>query len=346
MDSAHDWLPETGLGPDPAVVREVLAIRPGGLAAVVHAVPALRHLRATYPAARITVAASAPARELLDACPYVDRVLDLRRPSAAMRERFDVAVSFASPHDASRLDIDDVDARFRAGWKLGGAVERGAIHPSWPMRLPDSTRMLRLAWLLGGSAPDESLGLWPTLVDRNGAAQLVAACERPLAILHVGAAHAARRWPSERWARVVELLDATGLDVAIVGSTRDLEATESVLAHTAAMPLVLTGRTTVGELVGLLERATLFVGTDSGPAALASALGTRSVVVGPSSLLELQSRPGLGDLVHAGPCATCGEIACQHPAQAAQAVPLEPVLARVGLAAATARDRWIAARIA
>jgi ADP-heptose:LPS heptosyltransferase len=346
MDSAHDWLPETGLGPDPAAVREVLAIRPGGLAAVVHAVPALRHLRATYPEARITVAAAAPARELLDACPYVDRVLDLMRPAEALHERFDVALSFAAPHESSKLEVDAVDARFRAWWKHGGAVERGAIHPSRHVRLPDSTRMLRLAWLLGGTAPDESLGLWPRLADRNGAALLVEACVRPIAIVHAGAAHAARRWPAERWARVIELLEATGLDVVLVGSRRDLDATQEVIAAASSAPLVLTGRTTVGELVGLLERAALFVGGESGPAALACALGTRSVVVGPASLLELQSRPGLADLVHAGPCTACGEIACQHPAQSAQAVPLEPVLARVELAAATARDRWLAARLA
>ncbi|MBC7460519.1 MAG: glycosyltransferase family 9 protein, partial [Thermoleophilia bacterium] len=312
MDPAHDWLPETGLGPDPATVREVLAIRSGGLAAVVHAVPALRHLRATYPEARITVAADVPARELLDACPYVDRVLDLEHPSVARTEQFDVAVSFADPSDVVGLGVEEVDARCRASWSTGGSVERSAIHPGWPHRLPDATRMLRLAWLLGGSEPDASLGLWPRLADRNGAASLLETCTRPVAIVHVGARHTDRRWPVDRWARVLELLEGGGLDPVLVGSSADAATSGAVIEAGSALPLDLTGQSAVGELVGLLERAVLFVGGDSGPAALAGALGTRSVVVGPGTLLELVARPGQTDLVHAGPCATCGEVACQH----------------------------------
>ncbi|MCW2950217.1 MAG: glycosyl transferase, family 9 [Thermoleophilia bacterium] len=341
MDPAHNWLPETGLGPDPAAVREVLVIRPGGLAAVVHAVPALRHLRATYPAARITVAADAPALELLSACPYVDRTVELARPSEALLESFDVAVSFAAPSAAEpTLCVDTVDAGFRASWSHGGAVERGAIHPDWPVRLPEATRMLRLAWLLGGSEPDATLGLWPTLADRNGAARVIEGCSRPIALVHVGAGRPSRRWPADRWARVLELLEGAGLDPVLVGGEGDVVAGQAVISAGSARPLDVTGETTVGQLVGLLERAALFVGGDSGPAALAGAVGTRCVVVGPGSTLELQARPGQTDLVHAGPCRVCGEMACQHESQPADAVALEPVLARVALAAATALDRW------
>lgn len=345
MDSAPDWLPETGLGPEPATVQEVVAVRPGGLAAAVHAVPAMRHLRATYPEARLTVAANAAARELLEACPYVDRVIDLAAPSEAQLESFDIAISFADPRMALQLDVADVQARFRASWSIGGAVERGAIHPDWPNRLPEATRMLRLAWLLGGAEPDATLGLWPRLADRNGAARLIESCSRPVAIVHVGAMRPDRRWPPERWARVLELLEAGGLHPVMVGTRDDVRDAHRAIASGSAKPLDLVGETSVGELVGLLERAALFVGGDSGPAALAGALMVRSVVVGPGSMLELQARPGQTDLVHAGVCATCGEVACQHEPRPAADVGLEPVLARVGLAAATALTRWRDTRI-
>lgn len=343
--SSHEWLPEAGLGPDPALVREVLAIRPGGLAAVVHAVPALRHLRATYPDARISVAAAAPARELLQACPYVDRILDLARPSEALIERFDIAVSFAAPEERS-LDVRDVNAGFRAAWRRHGEASRGGIQPDWPMRLSDRTRMLRLAWLLGGASSDAGLGLWPRLVDRNGAARLVADVQRPLALVHVGAGQRARRWPAERWSRVIDLVDAVGLAPVVVGTRRDTAATDTAVIEARSAPLVLVGQTGVGELAGLLERAALFVGGDSGPAALAGALGVRSVVVAPGSPLEHVARPGIVDLVGAGPCERCGELACGHPPPPAHSVPLEPVLAGVTLAAATAVARWRAQQIA
>jgi ADP-heptose:LPS heptosyltransferase len=348
QDPAAARSDEAGLGPDPVDVRSVLAIRPGGVADVVRAVPALRHLRATYPQARITVAAAAHAHALLEECPYVDRVIALERPSEALVERFDIALSWARPDGAGRaLDVDDVAARFRASWRRAGDDPRRAIHPAWPDRLDDAARMLRLAWLLGGASGDEStLGLWPSLADRNGAASLVADATRPLVLVHVGGGEAERRWPTARWARLVDLLDDAGLDPVLVGSDRDREVTAAVLADVRHAPISLVGRTTPGLLCGLLERAVLFVGGDSGPAAMATALGVRSVVVGPASAFEYESRPGHVDLVGAGPCAACGEHACQHPAPDASAVPLDRVLARVELAASTALRRWRSSRIA
>lgn len=344
-DAGHAHADASGLGPDPASVRSLLAIRQGGVADVVRAVPALRHLRGTYPSARISVAAPATARELLEACPWVDRVLDVARPSEALLERFDVAISWARP-GSTGLDVEAVDARFRASWRAAGEAERRAIHPAWPERLDDATRMLRLAWLLGGDVQDSgTVGLWPSLADRNGAARLVAEADRPIALLHVGSGRSERRWQPAGWAAVVDLLDDAGLEPVIVGTARDRLVTAEALADVRHAPLNLVDRTSVGELCGLLERAALFVGTDSGPAAMAGALGVRSVIVGPGSPFEHESRPGEVDLVDAGPCGDCGERACPH-ARAAAEVPLDRALGRVELAAVTALARWRRTHIA
>lgn len=345
-DASHAHVDESGLGPDPTTVRSVLAIRTGGVADVVRALPALRHLRSSYAGAVITVAAPATARELLQACPWVDRVVDAARPAEALVERFDVAVSWARPGQ-SGLDVDDVDAGFRASWRAAGAPERRSIHPAWPDRLDDSTRMLRLAWLLGGEVREGGrVGLWPSLADRNGAARLVAEAQRPIALLHVGSGRRERRWQPAGWAAVVDLLDDAGLEPVVIGTARDRRVTAEALEGVRHAPLNLVGRTAVGELCGLLERAALFVGTDSGPAAMAGALGVRSVIVGPESPYEHESRPGAVDLVDPGPCTTCGERACTHGPRPAGDVPLDQALARVELAAVTALERWRRSHIA
>lgn len=349
MDRPYDaHSHDSGLGPDPLAVRSLLAIRPGGVGDAVRAIPALRHLRETYPSALVSVAANAPGRELLEACPYVDRVVDLARPSEALVERYDIALSWADPTAAdATLDVDDVNARFRASWRPLGDGERRAIHPSWPERLDDTTRMLRLSWLLGGSLDaDASLGLWPSLADRNGAARLVASAQRPIALVHAGAGSAERRWPADRWALVIDLLESAGLDTVLIGTRADHVMTKQVLARSRQAPATVVGRTSIGELAGLLERATIFIGGDSGPAAMAGALGVRSVIIGPASAFEHVARQGLIDLVDAGPCAECGEHACPHPSPPARDVPLERVLARVELAAATSLQRWHRSRLA
>lgn len=332
-----------GLGPDPATVRRVLVIRPGGMGDVVRAVPALRHLRATYRDARIDVVAAAAARELLDACPYVDRTFDLAGRAWVSTEPIDIAISLADPHRSPRLAVDDVDAACRIGWSSGdegGGAPRERLRPRWPERLDDTARMLRLVWLLGGVMTEPSLGLWPTLADRNGAARLLTGIDRPIAAVHVGASHAARRWPEERWARVIELVDGIGMQAVLVGSRRDQRSGDTVLGLVDAHVVDLVGRSSVGELAGLLERASLFVGGDSGPAALAAALRVRSVIIGPESSLEHAPRPGQLELVDAGQCLTCGERVCPHRTAATASIPLDGVLATVTVAAARAVEQW------
>ncbi|MEO6866821.1 MAG: glycosyltransferase family 9 protein, partial [Gaiellales bacterium] len=255
MTYAHDSRDDAeGLGPEPASVHELLAIRAGGLGDVVRAVPALRHLRATFVDARISVVASQAGRALLDTCPYVDRTIALERPSEALLERFDVALSFAHPGEQSRLSLKVIDAGMRVGWRLGRESGRRAIRPLWPERLDDRSRMLRLAWLLGGALhADPGLGLWPSLADRNGAARLVADTQRPLAIIHVGSGSSQRRWPAARWARVLDLIDGIGLEPVLVGTSEDQSIVDQVVASVRHAPMSLLGKTNVGELVGLLE---------------------------------------------------------------------------------------------
>lgn len=337
----HQWLHHDAPGVEPAHVRELLVVRPGGLAEVVRAVPALRLLRETFSASRISVVAGRAAGELLGACPFVDRVVKLEQPSEALLERFDIAISFADPSEPAVLDLADVRADLRAEWGEPGDARRGVLLPAWPERLDASSRMVRLAWLLGGSLPStDAMALWPSLADRNGAARLVADSDRPIALLHMGAGSSNRRWPAAGWGRVIDLLDAIGLDVVVVGGPEDQRTTLRVLQEVRHAPRSVVGRTSVGELVGLLERSMLFIGTDSGPAALAGAVGVRSIIIGPGSALEHVARPGLVELVDAGACTTCGEHACDHGTRAACEVTLDQVLARVDLAANAELARW------
>ncbi|MET0396572.1 MAG: glycosyltransferase family 9 protein [Longimicrobiaceae bacterium] len=62
--------------PDPAEVRSVLVLRPDNLGDVVLFSGALRHLRARFPRAEITLCVRRYVRELVELCPHVDRVLD------------------------------------------------------------------------------------------------------------------------------------------------------------------------------------------------------------------------------------------------------------------------------
>jgi hypothetical protein len=103
------------------------------------------------------------------------------------------------------------------------------------------------------------------------------------AVVHVGAAAPARRWPARRFAAVVEGLVARGLPCHLTGGPSEAHLGRAVLhalaAPTRAKVQDRTGRTSLVQLLDEVARAELVVCGDTGVAHLASAFGRPSVVL-------------------------------------------------------------------
>lgn len=290
---------ELGFGVAPDLVMRVLAICSEDPSQAVFAVPALRHLRATYPGAHITVVVAPAAVDLLDRCPYVDRVLNLEQPNEALIEHFDVAISWAKPASVSSLGVDSVSASFRASWREAGVARRRAIHPTWPVRMDAASRMLRLAWLLGGDIGNtDSVGLWTSLADRNLSAQVVESLARPIAVVHAGHLDGSdSEHEAALWASISTTLCACGLDIAYVGNDCDSNRSVNVSRRLDIRSVNVVGRSHAGLVCGLLERAVIFVGTKGISAALAGVLEVPSVLLGGDLGFEYHAKLGCVDVI-------------------------------------------------
>jgi ADP-heptose:LPS heptosyltransferase len=114
-----------------------------------------------------------------------------------------------------------------------------------------------------------------------------------------------KRWHSAGYAEVCRAVMDRGLRVLLMGGPADVRAAEEV---ERAVPGVinLAGRTGWGETAALILRAGRFLGADSGPAHLATAVGARTVVLfGPTSP-ECLYAPGLVTAVRStASCAPC-----------------------------------------
>jgi ADP-heptose:LPS heptosyltransferase len=102
-------------------------------------------------------------------------------------------------------------------------------------------------------------------------------------VVHPGAAAPARRWPAERFARVVAHLGRRGHPVLLTGSTDERPLCEDVArraTHLGGQDVhVRAGTTTPAALAALVAHADLVVCNDTGVAHLASAFATPSVVL-------------------------------------------------------------------
>ena len=103
---------------------------------------------------------------------------------------------------------------------------------------------------------------------------------RPLAILHPGATKDYKQWPVAHFARLAAWLTARGHQVLVTGAgTRDGETIRQLQELAGEHMVSLHNRLGIAELIALAERATLYIGNDTGPTHLAAATGTPTLAI-------------------------------------------------------------------
>ena len=154
-------------------------------------------------------------------------------------------------------------------------------------------RHLEMLRALGAVEIAPALHLELSAADRNRAASALATIGTagPLIALGIGAAHPKRRWPSSRFVAVGQALgDAFGAHLVVVGGPDDVDAQADVLRALGAGATGFAGALSFGESAAVLERCRLFIGNDSAPMHLASAVGVQCV--------EISCHPADGDPLH------------------------------------------------
>ncbi|WP_416562453.1 glycosyltransferase family 9 protein [Nocardia testacea] len=259
-----------------ALSGPILVLRALGLGDLLTAVPALRALRAAYPADRLVLAAPEPLRGLVDLVESVDELL----PTAGLG-------ALRWPYEPPRLAVN-LHGRGPESIRDLAATEPGSVlthhhrdfpghpGPTWRSDLHEVDRWCRLLEYAGIRTDPTALRLSPPPAPTPVPDAVV---------IHPGAAYPARRWPPERFARVARELATDGRPVVVTGSPAEVPLAQAV-AGRAGLPdsAVYAGRTDTAGLAALVAGAALVVCGDTGVGHLATAFGTPSVLLfGPTS---------------------------------------------------------------
>jgi ADP-heptose:LPS heptosyltransferase len=166
-----------------------------------------------------------------------------------------------------------------------------------------------------GSRAPQRFSFWPEDPEQLHAGRFSGLA--PLLAVHPGAGTAAKRWPERHWCVLVDRYLERGWRVVVVGGAEDAVAATALGLHPHLRDC--TGRLTLAQTTALLERCDLFIGADSGPAHLAAAAGTVSVVLFSGTNRQSQWRPWSRRtlvLRHCVPCRPSHRQACplaDHP---------------------------------
>ena len=279
---------------------------PNWLGDAVMCEPALRGLRGLFPDAQVTLLVKPAVADLFVGHPAVTRLLtyDIKGRHAGLagkwalarqlrRQGFDLAVLFQNAFEAAFLAF-----LARVPRRYGYATDGRSVLLSDPVAVPDPrllVHQVRYYWDLlkplglSGDPPVPELVVLP-----EEEQAMVGRCAQggvtPTDIvvgINPGSTYGdAKRWLPERFAEVTERLCRTihkspgqQVSVVILGAKGEERVGQDIAARLSSRSLVLSGATTIRELMAAVKRCSLLLTNDTGPMHIASAFKVPVVAV-------------------------------------------------------------------
>jgi heptosyltransferase-2 len=264
---------------------------------------ALEALREQFPSAEIVLVSKPWVSELYWHLPSVTRQI-IYNPAKEHKgshgfwklarqlqaEKFDAAVLLQNAfHAAWMAWCARVPVRIGYARDSRSALLTDAVEPPPPAAYGHQAyyylQLLFRAGLIDRYEPVRELRLTVTEPEKEWARRHLArnglAGPRFLVGIHPGAFYGpAKRWLLERYAQVADrLIGALHADVLIFGSAAERPLAEEIARGMKHTPLVLSGTTSLRQLMALLGQCRVVITNDSGPMHLGAALGLPVVAV-------------------------------------------------------------------
>lgn len=273
----------------PAAPRSICLLRLSALGDATHIVPLIRTLRRAWPHVPITwVLGKGEARMLegledvelivFDKSAGLDGLRDFRRKLAG--RRFEVLLQMQLALRANVLSAF-VSADRRIGYDRSRSKEGHSLFINERIApgghhvldafgqfcLPLGLRQDLVEWNL--PVPQSARDWASEQLPDNQSTLLISPCS----------SHQLRNWRPERYAAVADHAAGNGWRIALCGGRSTLERAtgDAIIAAMKHPALDLIGKDTLKQLLALLERATLVLSPDSGPAHMANAMGSKVI---------------------------------------------------------------------
>jgi heptosyltransferase II len=284
-----------------AAIKRILIRGTNWVGDAVMSIPAMREIRRIFPEARISLLVRPWVREIYAAADFVDEVLVYDRKgmhrgpagfyrlvSDLKRQRFDLAILLQNAFEAALIAWSA-----RIPKRIGYARDGRSFLLTEPCPIDAEVRAVHQAYyyleILSGIGLLEkhlwqnkeyplSISLGVSEGDRDAAKEILRSNgiqEGDLIVgINPGASYGiAKRWFPDRFAAVAdELARHCKARILLFGAQSDMPVVEEVAALMNQPRTILAGRTTLGQLMGLLKACDLLITNDSGPMHLAAAL--------------------------------------------------------------------------
>ncbi|MFT5171651.1 MAG: ADP-heptose:LPS heptosyltransferase [Candidatus Marinamargulisbacteria bacterium] len=291
--------------------QKILIVRPDAIGDMVLTLPCVKAIKEAHPHLHISILASSYNAKVVEHLPYIDEIIVDRYTTGeaeTWRQRwaysrflkdknFDVAVHFYSESKqvwtavAAGIPIHLGDKAKIGLWPV--FRKHGVFLKSFDQTKHVIDYNFQLLQPLGVRKPESLSKVLPPPeegVSRAKGLLKEAGYEgnHPLVGIHPGVGAGNRPITPEKYvAFIKKLREKVDVDICITGySESEKSYRDRIVKGLAGDAIDMVGKTSVSELMGVLSQYSLYVGVDTGPSHLASALGVPQIAIFPSKKVK------------------------------------------------------------
>jgi heptosyltransferase-1 len=326
--------------------QRILIVLHGSIGDVTRALPLAAMLRRAFPRAFLAWSVEPACFPLLQGNSAIDEVILLERQGWWKN-----AGPFLARVRAGNFDLVlDLQRLLKSGFISwwSGAAQRIGFHrkdckefnwvfnnlhiPAYGDQIPKIEHYLKFADYLGieRSPPEWHFNL--TVEEQASITGHLSKINGSFAVLFVGT-----RWQSKQWfpGQISQCADQLrggyDLDVTLLGSKDDQALAQEVVSLSRSKLTNLVGRTTLREAIGIIQRARIAVGPDTGLMHIAAAVRTPVISLWGATSPQRTGPYGYGELVLQGraPCVPCQRRTCAIGRVCLQSITTEQIRAKI-----------------
>jgi heptosyltransferase-2 len=297
-------------------------------------IPALRQLRRVFADAKISLHTRGWAKGIFQDADFLDEILVFDKTGSKIKDAFNQSNALrAGNFDLAVLFPNSFETALIAKWakiprRFGYAKEGRSFLLSNAVPIPIwKNERHEVFYYLNLIAEIEKQALNTQTVstsqpefdlrvsgERRGAARKILEenkidLSRKIVALGVGSTNSrAKRWSAANYAELNDRLQSDlNANVILVGAKDELDVSSEVFEKSRLKPFVLTGKTSLDEIVAVLSEIDLLVSNDMGLAHIAPAVGTETLVIfGPTNEKTTRPFPEIADIIRVNvECSPC-----------------------------------------
>lgn len=266
-------------------MKRFLIARLSALGDTVCSLPAASALKRGFPDSHIAWVVDKKWAGVVECCEAVDQVIPISfslKSLPTYDQEFDAALDLQGLAK-SGLCVWRAKAKQKVGyhWRREGAwLFSQQVLPD-PTSIHVVDQYVDVARAVGGQMDRAEFRMKPRDEDVQTVRSLLAShgVTGKYVVVNAGAGWETKRWVAKYFAEVIDRLSEQGIASVLTGSKGkpDVEAAEEVMCACVNQPVSLLGKTSVRELIALIDGSAAHLGGDTGSSHIAAALGRPAV---------------------------------------------------------------------